>query len=124
MKEIILSPAFPQLPTGDVEKTAQFFVTLLGFEIVAKYPEQKFLIVRRGLAEIHFWQAESDAEAKNLGSASSCYIRVENIELLFQEFKKRHVKFRYELTKQSWGMLEMQVDDPYLNAIKFGQVSV
>jgi uncharacterized glyoxalase superfamily protein PhnB len=121
MKETKLSPAFPQLPSGDIEKTATFFSERLGFDIVAKYSEHKFLIVKRGPAEIHFWQAESESDAKKLGSDSSCYIRVENIEPLFAEFKKREVKFRYELTKQPWGMLEMQIDDPYLNAIRFGE---
>jgi uncharacterized glyoxalase superfamily protein PhnB len=48
---------------------------------------------------------------------------VEQIELLFQEFKKKNVTFNYELTKQPWGMNEMQIDDPYLNAIRFGENS-
>lgn len=121
MIEAKLSPAFPQLPTGDIEKTAEFFVNKLGFEIMAKYVDQKFLIVRRGPAEIHFWQASNEAEAKKLGSDSSCYIRVENIDPLFTEFKERGATFRYELTKQPWGMNEMQIDDPYLNAIRFGE---
>lgn len=122
MKEAKLSPAFPQLPSGNIEKTAAFFSEKLGFDIVAKYPEQKFLIVSRGHAEIHFWQTETESQAAELGSDSSCYIRVENIETLSAEFKKRKVTFRYELTKQPWNMYEMQIDDPYLNAIRFGEV--
>lgn len=116
-----MGPAIPQLPTGDIEKTAVYFSEKLGFEIVGKYKEQNFLIVRRGLAEIHFWQAPSEEEARDLGSESSCYIRVENIQPLFEELKKRGARFRYELTKQPWGMHEMQVDDPYMNAIRFGE---
>lgn len=113
--------AIPQLPSGDIETTATFFSESLGFDIVAKYPEQKFLIVRRERAEIHFWQAASDSEAKQIGRASSCYIRVASISSLYEEFKSRKVSFRYELTKQPWGMNEMQIDDPYGNAIKFGE---
>ncbi len=120
MKIVKLNPAIPQLPSGDVTKTATFFKDYLGFE-VALYVEHKYLIVRRGAAEIHFWLAESEEEAKNIGKVSSCYIRVENIQLLFQEFKKKNVTFRYELTTQPWGMNEMQIDDPYLNAIRFGE---
>ncbi len=116
-----LGPAIPQLPSGDIEKTAKFFQDYLGFEVVVLYVEHKHLIVRRGSAEIHFWQAGSEADAKKIGSESSCYIRVENIENLFQEFKSKGSTFRYELTKQPWGMNEMQIDDPYLNAIRFGE---
>ncbi|MGZ3693188.1 MAG: bleomycin resistance protein [Bdellovibrionota bacterium] len=122
MESFKLSPAIPQLPSGDIHKTADFFTEKLGFEVVAKLEAQKFLIVRRGPAEIHFWQAPTEKEAKEIGSESSCYIRVENVEALFQDLKTRGAKFRYELTKQPWGMHEMQIDDPYLNAIKFGEI--
>lgn len=121
MANAILSPAIPQLPTGDIEKTASFFVNRLGFEVAAKYVEQKFLAVKRGPAEIHFWQTPTEKEAAELGSNSSCYIRVQNIEALFAEFKEKGASFRYELTKQPWGMNEMQIDDPYMNAIRFGE---
>lgn len=121
MANAILSPAIPQLPTGDIEKTASFFVNRLGFEVTAKFVEQKFLIVKRGPAEIHFWQTPTEKEATELGSDSSCYIRVQNIEALFAEFKEKGATFRYELTKQPWGMNEMQIDDPYMNAIRFGE---
>ncbi len=121
MSEPKLGSAIPQLPTGDIEKTANYFSEKLGFDIAGKYKEQNFLIVKRGPAEIHFWQAPSEKEARDLGSESSCYIRVENIESLFAELKERGATFRYELTKQPWGMLEMQIDDPYMNAIRFGE---
>ena len=121
MPNAILSPAIPQLPSGDIEKTASFFVNCLGFEVAAKFVEYKFLSVKRGPTEIHFWQTPTEKEALDLGSDSSCYIRVQNIETLFQEFKEKGATFRYELTKQPWGMNEMQIDDPYMNAIRFGE---
>jgi len=121
MIRAVLSPAIPQLPTGDIEKTAAFFEVKLGFEIAAKFVEHKHLIVRRGSAEIHFWQAKTESEAKVVAEQSSCYIRVENVEALFEDFISRDVTFRYELTKQPWGMNEMQVNDPFGNAIRFGE---
>lgn len=121
MSETKLGPAIPQLPSGDIEKTASFFEKKLGFKVAAKMIDHGFLSVKRGETEIHFWKANTEKEAKDLGSASSCYIRVQNIEPLFKEFKDRGAPFRYELTKQPWGMHEMQIDDPYLNAIRFGE---
>jgi uncharacterized glyoxalase superfamily protein PhnB len=121
MTETELSPAIPQLPTGDIEKTATFYESTLGFEIVARFPEHNHLIIRRGQAEIHFWQAPTEADAKRIAIQSSCYIRVRNIEPLFEEFKGNGAPFAYELTRQPWGMHEMQVNDPYGNAIRFGE---
>lgn len=121
MSIAILSPAIPQLPTGDIETTAEFVESKLNFVVAAKFPQYKHLIVKRGKTEIHFWQAPTEAEAKVIASQSSCYIRVEHIETLFAEFKANGAPFAYELTKQPWGMHEMQIDDPYGNAIRFGE---
>ncbi|MBC7713505.1 MAG: VOC family protein [Rhizobacter sp.] len=117
-----LSPAIPQLVTGDIEETAVFFTQSLGFKIITQMKEHKFLSMRRGPAEIHFWQADNRDDAKEIGSTSSCYIRVKNISALFEELKSRETKFRYELQKMPWGMMEMQIDDPFGNAIRFGEV--
>ncbi len=84
-------------------------------------PDNGFLIVRRGDAEIHFWQTSNLEEAQTYGSISSCYIQVENIEAIYQEYKARNVVFRYELERKPWGMNEMQIDDPFGNAIRFGE---
>ena len=121
MSTAILSPAIPQLPTGDIDRTAEFFESKLNFVVAEKFPEYNHLIVRRGRTEIHFWRAPTETEAQSIASQSSCYIRVKNIEALFEELKKNGAPFAYELTKQPWGMKEMQVNDPYGNAIRFGE---
>lgn len=115
-----LEPAIPQLPSGNINKTEDFFIQMLRFETTFKSLEYKILILKRGHCEIHFWQT-SEEEALNLGRNSSCYIRTSLVDELFSEFKERGVVFRYELVDQPWGMREMQIDDPYGNAIRFGR---
>ncbi len=121
MPSSTLHPAIPQLPSGDLQRTADFFRFRLGFTDFKLFPEHGHLIVRRESAEIHFWLAGSEDEARHHGSASSCYIRVQHIELLHEELVQLHAPFRYGLTRQPWGMHEMQVDDPFGNAIRFGE---
>jgi catechol 2,3-dioxygenase-like lactoylglutathione lyase family enzyme len=116
-----LSPAIPQLPTGNLDITADFFERALGFEVVARFPSQGHLIVRRGAAEIQFWRTPDEHAAHDIAAQSSCYIRVENIAALHDEFEQRNTPIRYGLVRQPWGMNEMQVDDPYGNAIRFGE---
>lgn len=117
----ILEPAIPQLPSGNLQRTADFYRERLGFTEFKLFSEYGHLIVRRGAVEIHFWHAGSEAEGKRLASFSSCYIRVRNISVLFEELRHRKAPFRYELTQQPWGMDEMQIDDPDGNAIRFGE---
>lgn len=121
MSEPVLSPAIPQLPSGDLQRTADFYRDRLGFTEFKLFPEHGHLIVRRGPVEIHFWDAGSEEKAKLYGSASSCYIRVHDIVPLYEELTRREAPFRYGLTRRPWGMNEMQVDDPFGNAIRFGE---
>lgn len=121
MSTPILNPAIPQLPSGNLQRTADFYRDRLGFTEFKLFPEHGHLVVRRGPVEIHFWDVGSEEEAKHYGGVSSCYIRVRNIVPLYEELKRRQAPFRYELTRQPWGMNEMQVDDPYGAAIRFGE---
>jgi len=122
MSSPILNPAIPQLPSGNLQVTEEFYRDRLGFTNFDLYLEHGHLIATRGPVEIHFWQAESEEEGRKYGSASSCYVRVENIQPLYEEFKASGAPFAYELTLQPWGMNEMQINDPYGNAIRFGEV--
>lgn len=115
------SPAIPQLPSGNLDTTAAFFEEQLGFRIVSQQPEHGRLVVRRGPAEVHFWQADGEEEARETGARSRCYVRVMGIIALHEEFKSRGVNVRSGPKVQAWGMTEMQVDDPYGNVICFGE---
>jgi hypothetical protein len=121
MSTPILSPAIPQLPSGNLTTTETFFRERLEFTTFRRYAEHGHLIACREAVEIQFWDAGSEQEARKYASASSCYIRVENIAELHAELKMRGAPFGYELTRQPWGMNEMQVDDPFGNAIRFGE---
>lgn len=122
MNHFELSPAIPQLASGDIHETESFFNEFLGFNTISKIVENNFLMVKRGPAEIHFWQASDRETAMTIATQSSCYIRVKNITALFEELKERGTTFRYELQKMPWGMYEMQIDDPFGNAIRFGEI--
>ena len=47
MSEPKLGSAIPQLPTGDIEKTAAYFTERLGFEIAGTFAQHNFLIVKK-----------------------------------------------------------------------------
>ena len=66
-------------------------------------PQHGFLSVKRGPAEIHFWLADTPEAARAVGIMSSCYIRVKNVALLFEELQKRATKFRYPAREKTVG---------------------
>ena len=112
--------AIPQLPSGNLKETEAFYKTI-GFKTNVLLEEYGFLSLSRGEVEVHFWKTPTIEKAHELGSQSSCYIKVKNIASLFQDYVEINIRFRYPLTRQPWGMNEFQIDDPYGNAIKFGE---
>ncbi|SMF82240.1 bleomycin resistance protein [Pseudobacteriovorax antillogorgiicola] len=115
-----ISNAIPQLPSFDLMLTKNFYESL-GFSCAALLTEHGIAILERDDIVLHFWKTDSEEQAQEYGKVSSCYLIVEGIDQLYQEFQHNRVTFRYGLQTMPWGMREMQVDDPYGNAIKFGE---
>ena len=68
MSSPILNPAIPQLPSGNLQVTEEFYRDRLGFTNFDLYLEHGHLIATRGPVEIHFWQAESEEEGRKYGA--------------------------------------------------------
>ena len=54
MAATVLSPAIPQLPSGDLQRTEKFFREYLGFTKFTLFAEHGHLIACREQVEIHF----------------------------------------------------------------------
>lgn len=93
MNQCELSAAIPQLPSGNLDETAAFFEKFLGFQVVVKMQDHGFLMIRRGPAEIHFWQAQDVETAHKIGDQSSCYIRVSKYRRSIKNFKTARYAF-------------------------------
>ncbi|HET8705036.1 MAG TPA: VOC family protein [Pseudomonadales bacterium] len=104
----------PILASLNLRESAQFYVEKLGFAQVLLI--ENYLILRRGGAELQFWLCSDPQIAAN----TACYIRTEDIELLYQEFAARGVEMKPPVL-QPWGMVEMYLLDPHGNLLKFGQ---
>ncbi|MBX3569721.1 MAG: VOC family protein [Rhizobiaceae bacterium] len=107
--------AIPILPSPNLAETSAFYTGQLGFAATL-YEKQRYLIVRRGEMEIHFWHSDD----RKLPEVSSCYIRGGEIEALHAEFAARNVHRLSEFTLRPWHMKEFYVWDPHGNLLRFG----
>jgi uncharacterized glyoxalase superfamily protein PhnB len=81
-------------------------------------------MVDRDRAEIHLRCAYDNKKGSNrerVGDALDCYIRVDDVEALYIEFKERGAEITLQPTLQSYGMKEIYVRDPDGYVLCFGQ---
>jgi predicted enzyme related to lactoylglutathione lyase len=109
-----ITQIIPQLPSLDFEKSKQFYQEILGGKLVGEYED--LLIFLWYDNEIHLWKCNEKIVPEN----SSCYIRVNDIEAVFERYKK-NLGDKIALKNQPWGMREFYIIDDSGNLFKFGQ---
>ena len=102
----------PILRVEDMERALQFYVDLLGFKNVA-WGTEEFTRVNRDRAGIYLCR-----QGQGAGKAW-LWIGVEDVERLHEEYTARGVAIRMPPKNFPWA-LEMHVEDPDGNVIRFG----
>jgi catechol 2,3-dioxygenase-like lactoylglutathione lyase family enzyme len=110
-----LTRGVPVLAALDMERQVAFYRDRLGFSVRAVYPDPYALLERDGV-ELHLWGCPDRHVAENTG----CYLRVDGIEGLWQEYRDNGVNVR-PLVVKPWGMREFEVIDPDGNLLRFGE---
>ena len=111
-----ITAIIPQLPSLDLARSSQFYQQL-GFREIGHYPA--LLLLQFDAQELHFWLT-TDA---TLGATSSCYLRVQQIEVLHARYAAIPglLQAEYQLAPRPWGMNEFYLIDPDGNLLKFGE---
>lgn len=104
----------PVLASLGLDESAVFYTERLGFK--KQLQTSDYLIVSRDSAEIHFWRCDERHIAEN----TSCYVRVESTQKLFDEFSANGLSLKPPLVRE-WEMKEVYVIDPHGNLLKFGE---
>jgi hypothetical protein len=80
--------AVPIMPSRDLHETLDFYQRL-GFENRGEPPETYgYIIVARGIIELHFWEAP---DVDPLTTDHSCYVRVADADALHAEWERAGV---------------------------------
>lgn len=104
----------PVLASLGLDESAAFYTERLGFK--KQLQTNDYLIVSRDGAEIHFWLCDE----RNIADNTSCYVRVESTQTLYDEFSANGLLLKPPLVRE-WGMKELYVIDPHGNLLKFGE---
>src|SRR5215470_7211381 len=102
----------PILRVDNIPVSLRFYVKLLGFENV-DWGTDEFTSVSRDRAAIYLCKRDQGR------GAAWVWIGVDDVARLHEEFKRRGVGIRMPPTERPWA-LEMQVEDPDGNVLRFG----
>ena len=111
----------PVLRIFSLEKAREFYLDFLGFKVDWEHrfePDAPVYmqVSRDGLA-IHLSEHHGDDTP-----GSTAYVYMSGVDALHRELiDKKYRHNRPGLQKQEWGMLELQVVDPFNNRITFGE---
>lgn len=109
--------AVPALASLDIQRSVDFFCSVLGFSKV--YAAQgEYGIVSRDSVEIHFWACSEPHIAAN----TSCRVQVHGIEALYAACEAAGaVHPNSRLDERPWGTIEFGALDPDSNLVTFFQ---
>lgn len=115
--------AIPILPGRVLAKTLGFYERL-GFEGRIVGEADDYAILTRGEVELHFF---AHPELDPAESFAGCYIRVNDVQALYQAFAlaalpRRGIPRMDALEDKPWGMREFAVVDDDGNLLRIGQV--
>lgn len=118
----MLKSIHPKLPMRDKASTRDFYINRLGFKDIGAIDYSDYLMVSKDEIELHFFLFTELDPLENYGQV---YIRVSNIEGLFEDAKKNDLRFSGggKLISQPWGQKEFSVIDPDHNLLTFGESS-
>ncbi len=113
--------AVPQFRIFSVEKAREFYLDFLGFKVDWEHRFEPdfpvYMQVSRDGFLLHLSEHHGDGSP-----GARAYVYMTGVEDLHRELSDKKYKYnRPGIQKQEWGMLELQVVDPFSNRITFAE---
>ena len=107
--------ATPVLASLDIQRSAEFFSSKLGFTKV-HVVQGEYGIVSNGPVGIHFWACND----RRIAEATSCRVQVQGIEDLYTQCASHAIVHpNAPLASKPWGTKEFAILDPDGNLVTF-----
>lgn len=106
--------AAPGLKVHDLNAAKRYYVEVLGF--TAGYSNEGYATLERDSVPGHL---ELDTSGNGAGRGF-CYMRIENVDLLYQEFVANGAHVDRPIEDSPYGMRDFNIADPDGNVLGFG----
>ncbi|SIS52643.1 VOC family protein [Chryseobacterium gambrini] len=117
------------LTVADIEKTVDFYTSILGFEVVVFGENRKALTFGNQKINLHQKgkEFEPKAEHPTCGSADLCFISETDIHEVLQELKEKNIEIIEGIVERTGALGKIQsvyFRDPDLNLIEISNYSL
>jgi catechol 2,3-dioxygenase-like lactoylglutathione lyase family enzyme len=134
MTNEIWAALVPELICSDIHSSKNFYCNIIGFSLKFERPEEKFLYLEMGGAQIMLEEKHQDSWmtgrlAPPFGRGINLQIEVQELEDIFSRLQAAAIAI-YQNPKESWyrenkvehGQVEMLVQDPDGYLLRFVQI--
>lgn len=115
----LVNRSYPVLQIDDYHEAKQFYVDWLGFKIEWEWRHEPgfpvYMRLLRGDLGLHITEHRDDCSP-----GGSIYFEVDDIDSLYQEWKRKRPGWQVKPENQPWGMKEIVFQDPFKNKLSFG----
>lgn len=124
----MLKSLTPNLMAEDVSKSIQFYIEVLGLELVDEVPHV-FAILGKGDLQIMLENREAlieeypSLQTDRVVASLSLFIKVADIQTLYETVRKK-TKILKEMNKTFYGSLEFAIEDPDGTVITFAETNL
>ena len=105
----------PQLIVKDVVKTAEYYVNVLGFNLIGYFLDPPvYAMVERDGYQVHFGKADANSIKTNRDFRKIAYdfiIWIPEIDLFYAEVKAKGAEIAEEITTRVYGSREFVIKD-------------
>lgn len=116
----MMTEIHPKLPMRNKAATKDYYVNLLGFQVLGNIDYDGYLMLCKDKIQIHFFEFKDLNPRENYGQV---YIRTNNIDQLYQALQHNQVAIHPNghLAPKPWGQREFSLLDPDNNLLTFGE---
>lgn len=112
----------PLLVVSDMQKSRQFYETLLGQKVILDYGEN---ITFQGNFALHlqsqYQSLISNKEIKTGGNDFELYFEYDDVEKMAEQLKEAGITFVHEMREQPWRQRVVRFYDPDRHIIEIGE---
>ena len=112
----------PMLVVTDIDKSVEFYKTVLGLHVIMDFGANKTLTGGLALQTLETWQEFIGMDNISFGGNNAeVYFEEDDFDMFAEKLKKCEVEYVHPIKEHSWGQRVVRIYDPDKHIIEIGE---